>query len=79
MTKQYGSFSEIDKDLKILRLQREIALESIKYNLKNTKTDLLSNRLLVSASSLFQQLLLTFFIKKLSGIFQKRDRTTGFD
>ncbi|MFS4416444.1 DUF6327 family protein [Maribacter sp. 2307ULW6-5] len=79
MTKKYSSFSEIDKDLNILRLQREIAMESLKFNLNNTKADLLPNQLLGGASGLLQQQLLTFAIKKLSGIFRKRHSVTVLD
>ena len=39
MIKQYNSFEEIDNQLKILKLQREINKESLKLNLKHSKID----------------------------------------
>ncbi|RAV29418.1 hypothetical protein [Sinomicrobium soli] len=38
--KVYTSFEEVDKDLKALRLQKDIAREEIKLNYHNLKDDL---------------------------------------
>lgn len=79
MTKKYSSFAEIDTDLNILRLQRQIAMESLKFNWNNTKTDLLPNRVFGNVSNLLLEQLLTFAIKKLLGIFRKRSSEVILD
>lgn len=66
MAKKYSSFSEIDEHLRILRLQREIDKESIKLHLSLIKANLYPTSLLNGATGIFQKLLLTFAIKKLS-------------
>lgn len=38
--KQYSSFEEIDRDLKILKLQNEIDKEEIKLSIQETKDNL---------------------------------------
>ncbi|EIJ38338.1 DUF6327 family protein [Galbibacter orientalis] len=38
--KVYTSFEEIDKDLKVLRLQKDISKEEIKLNFEGLKEDL---------------------------------------
>jgi hypothetical protein len=38
--KQYSSFEEIDRDLKILKLQNEIDKEEIKLSIQETKNNL---------------------------------------
>lgn len=43
--KEYRSFKEIDQRLKILSLQREISLESVKLNLYRAKADLMPKKL----------------------------------
>ena len=63
--KQYGSFSEIDKQLKILSLQREIDLESFKLNLTRFKSDLYPTQLLGGFKGVFQKTLISLIIKKL--------------
>ncbi len=68
----YNSFNEIDQRLKILKLQREIYKESIKFNLHNAKTNLYPTRHIGSLAGLLQKIALTLVIKKLSGLFHKR-------
>jgi hypothetical protein len=63
--KQYGSFSEIDKQLKILHLQREINLESFKLNLRRCKSDLYPTQLLGGFKGVFQKALISLIAKKL--------------
>lgn len=39
-SKKYASYSEIDRDLEILRLERQIHLEKIKLGVEKTKENL---------------------------------------
>jgi len=39
-TKRYSSYAEIDRDLEILKLKREIHLEKMKLGLENVKENL---------------------------------------
>ena len=61
----YGSFSEIDRQLKILSLQREIDLESFKLNLNRCKTDLYPTQLLGGFKGVFQKTLISLIINKI--------------
>lgn len=63
--KQYASFSEIDKQLKILSLQREINLERFKLNLKRLKSDLYPTELLGGFKGVVQKTLITLVLNKL--------------
>ncbi len=78
--KTYSSFDEIDQHLKILKLQREIHKESMKFNLHYAKTNLYPTQLVGGFSGLVQKIVLTFAIRKLSNIsgilktFRRRDR-----
>ena len=72
MTKPYHSFEEIDQRLKVLRLQREIASESLKLNLNRAKNYLYPLRLVGGFSGLLQKITLAFVVKKLSRIFHRR-------
>jgi len=64
MTKKYSSFSEIDNDLKILQLQREIAKESLKLDLKSTKDHLSPTQVMNTASFGFKQFAIDFALNK---------------
>ncbi len=77
MQNRYSSFSEIDERLKILNLQRQVYKESIKLNLNRAKTDIYPTALLSNAKGMFQKMILTFLIKKVSDVvrvFRKRER-----
>jgi len=63
--KTYSSFSEIDKQLKILSLQRKINLESFKLNLHRCKSDLSPSHLLGGYKGILQKSLLTFLLAQL--------------
>lgn len=63
--KQYASFSEIDKQLKILGLQREINLERFKLNLNRFKYGLYPTELLGGFKGVVQKILLSLVVKKL--------------
>lgn len=79
MDGRYTSFEEIDARLKILKLQREIDLESLKLRLNQAKADLTSRTFLQVVGTLAQnrawkQLLLALAINKVSGILRRRLR-----
>lgn len=52
----YNSFEQIDQRLKILKLQREIHKESIKFCLNNTKTNFYPKGLLCVISGFMQKI-----------------------
>lgn len=67
--KIYSSFEEIDKDLKILKLQTEIDKEEIKLSLDQTKSNLSPKSLLGSAvGSVVQKLLALKAVSKIMGV-----------
>lgn len=72
MTKQYNSFEEIDAQLRILKLQREIDMESLKLKFNQVKMNLYPVNWMGSLSGLAQKIVLTFAIRKLSRLFQRR-------
>lgn len=49
--KEYRSFEEIDRDLKILKLQNEIDKEEVKLSISRTKSALSPIEILKSAAS----------------------------
>ncbi|CAL68247.1 DUF6327 family protein [Christiangramia forsetii] len=65
----YSSFEEIDKDLKILKLQTEIDKEEIKLSLDQTKEHLSPKSLLGSSvGSLIHKLLAIKAVSKIMGV-----------
>ncbi|WP_051254402.1 DUF6327 family protein [Arenibacter latericius] len=66
MKKQYSSFSDIDEQLRILKLKREIDSENIRLHLNRAKMDVSPSRLVDNASVALQKNLITFAIQKLS-------------
>jgi hypothetical protein len=64
MTKQYSSFTEIDQDLRILQLERNIAKESLKLNLKITKNHISPAKVIDSASFNVKQFVIDFALNK---------------
>lgn len=77
-TKQYKSFEDIDKQLKIYSLKKNIAHEQLKISLKETKNDLVPKNLMGSinhlgnAGMILQQFAITFITEKLVKKFKKR-------
>lgn len=61
---KYNSFDEIDNELKILSLQKQIYKESIKLNLKKSKISFNANNLKTEFKGLLQEQLLTFASEK---------------
>lgn len=71
MIKQYNSFDEIDTRLKILSLQRKIDKESLKLNLKRSKTDLKCSNIFEGFNGFIQQKIIAWLTKNLLKIFRK--------
>ncbi len=53
--KEYSSFEEIDRDLKILKLQSEIDKEEAKYNFARTKEALSPSYLIKTAAGVVKR------------------------
>ena len=74
----YSSFEEVDQQLKILWLQKEIAHENIKLGFKKTKNNLYPKNLLGGINNLggtgafIQSILITFLTDKILKILKKR-------
>ncbi|WP_300433681.1 DUF6327 family protein [Christiangramia sp.] len=65
----YSSFEEIDKDLKILKLQTEIDKEEIKLSLDQTRESLSAKSIIGSGfGAVFQKLLALKAISKIMGV-----------
>lgn len=70
--KEYSSFEEVDRDLKILKLQTEIDKEEIKLALDQTKKSLSPKSLIGSTvSAVVQKALLLKATTKLLGLKRK--------
>ena len=66
---QYTSFEDIDWDLKILKLQRQIDEEQVKLAVQKTKEELYPTNILTGMAPLLQNLALTIVAKKLMNKF----------
>jgi len=79
-TIKYTSFEEIDQQLKILWLQKEIAKENIKLGAKKTRHSLYPKNLLNSIDNqgsvkgFLQSILITFLTDKILNALKKRKR-----
>ena len=71
MRRIYTNFEEIDRDLKILRLKREIAAETLQLQASETKKSLYPTQLLGGFSGVIQKLLLSLAVKKLMERFSR--------
>jgi len=63
--KRYSTFEEIDTDLKILRLQRDIDKENLKLTYQSTKNNLYPTNLLGGFSGIIQKIVISMVAKKL--------------
>ena len=70
MTNNYNSFEEIDNQLKILSLQKQIYRERIKMNLKSAKINFNAANIKNEFKGAFQQKALTLLINNLIKIFR---------
>ncbi|APS38117.1 MULTISPECIES: DUF6327 family protein [Salegentibacter] len=67
--KEYSSFKEIDRDLKILKLQTKIDQEEIKLNIERTKSAMSPLSLMGSmAGSILQKAFILKAVTKLTGL-----------
>nr|WP_297784298.1 DUF6327 family protein [uncultured Allomuricauda sp.] len=62
---QYTSFNEIDRDLKVLKLQRQIEEEKVKLAIHNTKEELYPTNILSGLAPLIQKVAITLIAKKI--------------
>lgn len=69
--KKYTSFKEIDQDLKVLKLQREIDLENMKLNFRQAKSNLYPTSLLGGVGGIIKKFLISIFAKKVLNKFNK--------
>lgn len=68
--KKYTSFKEIDNDLKILKLQRQIDLENLKMNFRQTKRSLYPSNLMGGFGGIVKTFLISIFTKKILNRFR---------
>ena len=61
----YTSFEEIDRDLKILKLQRQIEEEKVKLAVQNTKNELYPTNILGGLAPLLQKVAISLVAKKI--------------
>ncbi|PRX51590.1 DUF6327 family protein [Salegentibacter salegens] len=67
--KEYSSFKEIDRDLKILKLQTKIDQEEIKLNIERTKSAMSPLSLMGSiAGSILQKAFILKAVTKITGL-----------
>ncbi|MCK0161222.1 DUF6327 family protein [Allomuricauda sp. F6463D] len=62
---QYTSFEDIDRDLKVLKLQREIDEEKVKLAIQQTKAELYPTNILGGIAPLLQKIAISLIAKKL--------------
>lgn len=62
--KQYSSFEDIEQDLKILKLQRQIDEEKLKLSFENTKKELYPVNILGGMAPLLQKIAISLVAKK---------------
>jgi hypothetical protein len=65
INKQYTSFEEINQDLRILKLQREVDKEHLKLNMQQVKNSLYPTNLLGGVGGITKKLLLTLAVNKI--------------
>lgn len=73
-THQYSSFEEIDKSLKILKLERDIDKESFKFDLLKFRKNIYPAVFSGGIGGLLQILIISIVSKKLSKLVKKRSK-----
>lgn len=63
--KVYSSFEEIDNDIAIRKLERDIAFEKVKLNVSKAKDELSPIHLLGGFKGLAQKFVISYIIKKI--------------
>ncbi|WP_047414656.1 DUF6327 family protein [Cellulophaga sp. Hel_I_12] len=74
MNKHYHSFEEIDERLHILKIHREIEMESLRLIYNQTKLKLQPSHVVQNLSGNIQQMVLTLVLKKMKMLFQRIKR-----
>jgi len=69
--KQYNSFEEIDQQLKIYSLKKEINIENIKLSISDTKDNFYKTYLVDNITGFIKGILVTFVAKKIFKVFKK--------
>jgi hypothetical protein len=69
--KRYSSFDEIDQDLKILKLERDIDRENLKLTFRKAKSNLYPTSLLGGFGGIVKKFLISLFAKKVLNKFGK--------
>lgn len=69
--KRYTSFTEIDQDLKILKLQQEIDKENLKLNVQTAKNSIYPTNLMGGVGGIVQKLVISLVAKKLINKFSR--------
>ncbi|MDX1769627.1 MAG: DUF6327 family protein [Arenibacter troitsensis] len=62
---EFSSFNEIDQELKILRLQRQVDREQLKFHLNGLKSNFYPTNILGGFKGVAKKLLLSFVAKKI--------------
>jgi len=65
INKQYTSFEEINQDLRILKLQREVDKEYLRLNMEQIKNSFYPTNLLGGIGGITKKLLLTLAVNKI--------------
>ncbi|WP_318311024.1 DUF6327 family protein [Flagellimonas crocea] len=63
--KEYTSFEEIDRELKVLKLQRQIEEEKVKLAVQNTKKEFYPTNILGGIAPILQKIAISLIAKKL--------------
>lgn len=64
MKKQFESFEEIEKELALIRLKREIASQSLRYSIHQTRSKLSMDNLVSESTTWIRNLLVGMITKK---------------
>ena len=64
MKKHYESFEEIEKELAMIRLKRQIAAESLRYSVNKTRDQLSPENLVSQSTDWLRKILLSIITKK---------------
>jgi len=69
--RQYNSFEEIDQQLKIYSLKKEINIENIKINISNSKDKFYKSYLIDNILGFIKGIIISFTVKKIFKFFKK--------
>jgi len=69
--RQYNSFEEIDQQLKIYTLKKEINVENIKFSISNSKNKFYKTFFVDNITGLVKKIFLSVVVKKIFKYFRK--------